>query len=312
MNNNVLLISFLSLFVSAQLSAQCAISGSNISDAAVESCLINCGCSTVNITGNTSMQGDWAFTKTGLIINIAAGAALDFKSNTLTLPADAKLVIQPTGSITSSGNQSVIKITIGAKSYVGSDFAAIITGGGVSQLGVLPLELIEFKTGTTTTGILLAWETASETGVSHFEVERSLDAKTFERIGKLPANNKSGIWQYQFEDNAPIATTILYYRLKIKDLDGTYAYSKVVAQAYKPKNTVLLYPTTTEDAVQIQAASEIESVQVLDNLGRFMMQVDGKNESLTTIHLNDLQSGLYFVRIQTAAQTASTLKVWKR
>jgi hypothetical protein len=295
MNNNVFLISFLSLFVSAKLSAQCAISGSNISDAAVESCLVNCGCSTVNITGNTSMQGDWAFTKTGLIINIAAGAALDFKSNTLTLPADAKLVIQPTGSITSSGNQSVIKITIGAKSYVGTDFAAIITGGGVSQLGVLPLELIEF-----------------ETGVSHFEVERSLDAKTFERIGKLPANNKSGIWQYQFEDNAPIATTILYYRLKIKDLDGTYAYSKVVAQVYKPKNTVLLYPTTTEDAVQIQAASEIESVQVLDNLGRLMMQVDGKNESLTTIHLNDLQSGLYFVRIQTAAQTASTLKVWKR
>jgi hypothetical protein len=112
----------------------------------------------------------------------------------------------------------------------------------------LPITLINFmgkKVGNTNQ---LNWATSQEINASHFEIERSVDAKMFEKIGKVNANfvtkenNK-----YEFYDYQKLQTTNqkqFFYRLKLVDIDGKYNYSKIINIANEADNEVVgqFYP----------------------------------------------------------------------
>jgi hypothetical protein len=114
--------------------------------------------------------------------------------------------------------------------------------------GPLPITLINFtgkKVGNTNQ---LNWATSQEINASHFEIERSVDAKMFEKIGKVNANfvtkenNK-----YEFYDYQKLQTTNqkqFFYRLKLVDIDGKYNYSKIINIANEADNEVVsqFYP----------------------------------------------------------------------
>ncbi|GBL35456.1 hypothetical protein EMGBS15_10510, partial [Filimonas sp.] len=61
--------------------------------------------------------------------------------------------------------------------------------------------------------------------VSHFEIEKSADKTAFAKIGEIKAiGNTSDISDYTFNDASPYNGSN-YYRLKITDIDGQFAYS---------------------------------------------------------------------------------------
>jgi len=77
----------------------------------------------------------------------------------------------------------------------------------------LPVNLVNFIVKQTSTGNLLKWSTTSETNNAGFEIERSIDAKLFEKIGYVDGKGESATLQsYQFSDQNPLP--ISYYRLK--------------------------------------------------------------------------------------------------
>ncbi|WP_026629221.1 GEVED domain-containing protein [Dyadobacter alkalitolerans] len=89
----------------------------------------------------------------------------------------------------------------------------------------LPVTLISFTGKAVEKSNELTWKTSSEVDFSHFEIQRSLNAKTFEKIGEQAPDERR---TYTFLDlNAPVGKA--YYRLKMIDLDTKYAYSKIVA-----------------------------------------------------------------------------------
>jgi hypothetical protein len=59
----------------------------------------------------------------------------------------------------------------------------------------LPVNLISFQGKATEKGNALNWKTSSETNFSHFEIQRSDDAKAFEKIGNQTANESAN---YEF------------------------------------------------------------------------------------------------------------------
>ena len=92
----------------------------------------------------------------------------------------------------------------------------------------MPVELASFTAAVSEKGITLSWITASETNNLGFEIQRSLDEKTFQKVGFVKGNGTSTkSHAYSFVDESAHGNTY-YYRLKQVDLDGTFELSKIL------------------------------------------------------------------------------------
>lgn len=92
--------------------------------------------------------------------------------------------------------------------------------------GTLPVELTTFTAKANGKDAILNWTTVSEINNSHFEIERSIDGRTFEFAGKVKgAGNSNSINKYLFVDeNIAASNSTVYYRLKQVDFDGSVNY----------------------------------------------------------------------------------------
>jgi hypothetical protein len=126
----------------------------------------------------------------------------------------------------------------------GSDNASIANDPSTITVEVtsspLPVRLISFAGKATPKGNELNWRTSSEQNFSHYEIEKSANAKIFVKIGTVKGTkNTKETLTYSYLDangsgmlpgaNATNQSTNSgYYRLRMVDLDGTSAYSKIV------------------------------------------------------------------------------------
>ncbi|MEM9888170.1 MAG: T9SS type A sorting domain-containing protein [Bacteroidota bacterium] len=168
----------------------------------------------------------------------------------------------------------------------------------------LPVELLGFKAQAQKDQIVLSWSTASETNNSHFEIERSEDAKIFKKIGQVAGNGTTLAQQdYRFLDAGVLADMTYYYRLKQVDTDGTSSYSKVqTARMQASENDISIYPNPVEDLLSLRIYSEEinTSIIVSDLYGKAVLQVERVLSANTwnTIELDvsGLPAGAYFIR----------------
>ena len=93
---------------------------------------------------------------------------------------------------------------------------------------VLPIELISFTARIAQEQATLQWETVSESNNEGFEVEHSTNNQNWTRIGYVEGKGTTSLSQkYNFKtEKLPVGTH--YFRLKQKDFDGRFTYSKTV------------------------------------------------------------------------------------
>ncbi len=90
----------------------------------------------------------------------------------------------------------------------------------------LPVELSSFTSVVKQRDVELKWNTATEVGVSHFEIERSSGSSWTTVANNIKATGGSNAPQsYNFTDRKLNAGTYTY-RLKMVDNDGSFQYSK--------------------------------------------------------------------------------------
>lgn len=93
----------------------------------------------------------------------------------------------------------------------------------------LPVNLVAFNAALVNKNVALTWTTAQEKNASHFAVQRSADGVEFTDAGIIFTDGNSETNKsYNFKD--PMITNgkgVLYYRLKVVDLDGSYEYSQI-------------------------------------------------------------------------------------
>ena len=174
----------------------------------------------------------------------------------------------------------------------------------------LPLELLTFKGSLQNNSTFLQWETINENNSSHFVVERSIDGRNFESIGTVTAGgNTSSASQYSHLDNeaANLSSVIVYYRLKMVDIDNKFKYSAIVTIYLADiTNRIVISPNpaTDETKVMITALSSGKAQwKLIDNSGKVVMQntihIKKGNNNLT-INIGSLSSGLYYLNISGA------------
>lgn len=91
----------------------------------------------------------------------------------------------------------------------------------------LPLTLLSFRGHQLVDHNLLNWDIAHAVNVSHFEIERSFNGQSFNKLSEIPWTPAAT--QYQFTDHdLPKGQQQFYYRLRIKDMDGSSSYSDIL------------------------------------------------------------------------------------
>lgn len=94
---------------------------------------------------------------------------------------------------------------------------------------ILPVTLLAFTARNEGKINRINWKSSSEVNSSKYELERSFDGKTFSLIKSIASKNSSTGSSYTvLDDIARLSVKNYYYRLKMIDNDGKYAYSKMV------------------------------------------------------------------------------------
>ncbi|HYC29414.1 MAG TPA: hypothetical protein VEB42_11365, partial [Chitinophagaceae bacterium] len=134
-------------------------------------------------------------------------------------------------------------------------------------LTVLPITLSGFQANLSDGVVKLNWTTSREINSSHFVIEKSIDGTNYTAIGQV----KSGAARYSFTDPTALSKQN-YYRLKMVDIDGNFAYSRVVIIRNDGSNVIMkLTPNPVVSTLSISFQSERnEAVMInfFDQLGR--------------------------------------------
>jgi len=109
---------------------------------------------------------------------------------------------------------------------------------------ITPAVLVDFTVTHHASGVELRWTTANATGLQRIELERSIDALNFQVIHSTTAINGPNQQEYSFIDqDTDVLYLRYYYRLRLVDTDGSYAYSSV--RAYAPTFNAFYYNGAT-------------------------------------------------------------------
>jgi hypothetical protein len=233
-----------------------------------------------------------------------AGLEMKIPFSALGLPNSAQLSVQAFAFIVSS-NGFFSNITIPGTpttAQIGGNpnFATIAGGPYYSNSAVvLPVELLNFQAHPLNKIVELTWQTASEKNASHFEVQRSRDGRTFDKIGQVKANgNSAALVNYAFTDDNPL-NGVNYYRLRQMDTDGKETLSNIVSVSYNAKTTLQVFPNPATNKLTI--IGEINSEYVIfDPLGREILRGPLSDNS-TDIDVSNLPSALYFAKVKDAS-----------
>ena len=182
---------------------------------------------------------------------------------------------------------------------------------------ILPVELVHFKAEKANlSDAHLTWTTASENGTETFDIERSTDAKKFSKVGDLAAKGHAHEPQsYDFLDkDLPLSmSSIFYYRLKIKDLDGSARLSETKSIEYASKSLKLtadIAPNPSNGQLTLTFKSGVDldkltEVTVNDLYGRRIAQFNENVTANSIIHLDlaTAVNGIYMVTIKNGNNT---------
>jgi len=177
-----------------------------------------------------------------------------------------------------------------------------INNANLRLVGPLPVELTSFTAEARHATAHLTWITASEKNNKGFAVEASAEGITFRRIGWVAGQGSTSVsTTYRYTDGA-LATygaTVVYYRLRQTDTDGTESFSPVRTVAV-PRNlasSLQLWPNPTRGHVTVSGLASDQPVQLLDLTGRVLLRaILPATGSLDLVLPVGLPSGVYVVR----------------
>lgn len=174
----------------------------------------------------------------------------------------------------------------------------------------LPLVLTAFSGRQVGKEVQLDWHTADESGVSSFQIERSLDGQEFETIGSTPAGTAGDHRYYDMAINGKI-----YYRLKAINEDQNVEYSNIIVVQVNTGVQLYAAPNPVADQTTIYNLPQgVVHYQLFDITGRCVQQGDqavSANGQLS-IRMDQQSSGLYSLILSGTTLSLTPIRVSKK
>jgi hypothetical protein len=176
-----------------------------------------------------------------------------------------------------------------------------------NSLTTLPVNLLTFSGDLKPNkSVELSWKTTTEVNMSKYEVERSIDGQNYATIGTVAALGGSATNSYSIIDNdaANQPALLLYYRLKMVDMDESYKSSNIVTISLSDiPGKVIVSPNPAAGFTRLSitaAASGNANWRIVDNAGRVVLQNSVKLKSganTATINVSQLAAGMYYLEV---------------
>lgn len=170
----------------------------------------------------------------------------------------------------------------------------------------LPVTLAHFKANSEGRTVRLQWATAEERNSAVFEIEHSLDAKTWRFAGAREAKGESNaVVNYEWVHPTP-ARGMNYYRLKMKDratgtpgrggVDGSFAYSQIarVEMDGAGQLPAVVYPNPVSEVLFVEDSKEIALFRIISAEGKTVYETSNVPAALP---VKNLATGTYQVHI---------------
>jgi hypothetical protein len=173
----------------------------------------------------------------------------------------------------------------------------------------LPVELTTFNAVTDSDGVLLMWETASETNNAGFRVEQRSAGGAFEPIAFVPGAGTTTETQTYQHRATGLTPGVYAFRLQQIDTDGTVHTSPEVEVALSLDTPFALsaaYPNPARSAVHLDlTVRRTQAVRAIvhDALGRHVRTLHNgpvnANEPLSlALQAETLPSGMYLIQVR--------------
>ena len=163
---------------------------------------------------------------------------------------------------------------------------------------VVPITWLSFNASLKNKVVQLDWKTSSETNSSHFDIERSTNGFSYEKIGEVKAaGNSNTVSYYDFTDRLPVKG-MNYYRLKQVDLDGKYSYSEIRNVEIKTDMPLFVIQNNLMDgsAVIVKTSVSPAYLGIFDMAGRKLKDISILSNN-QQVNLSYLPSGTYTVAL---------------
>jgi len=171
---------------------------------------------------------------------------------------------------------------------------------------LLAADLKYFTAFRSPNGNILKWVSLKEDENAFFEIQRSIDSRSFTTIDRVNGQvNSITEKSYQVTDASPPPTC--YYRLKLVDINGKSTYSKVVRVDRKSgANSKIKFNNIVTNQLSIQVEDlkqEKVSIKIIDASGREEYKQNttiinsGDNININT---SGLSSGLHYMIFSTS------------
>jgi glucose/arabinose dehydrogenase len=208
-------------------------------------------------------------------------------------------VVNPSGTGSFLTGLSLPSIVSFGEDNAGELYAISFLEGTLSKItgtdAPLPVNLEYLSLTKESCNAKIEWKTTLETNFSHFELERSTDAKTFYKIASLPASGTNHI--YTFLDERPISGNN-FYRLKMLDNDGSYQYSRMDSiKSSCRQGEITVFPNPGEDKFVIDGVAKGQKIRIYTSSGKLIISkiASGNN---TELNLQNYPSGVYGLSIE--------------
>ena len=159
----------------------------------------------------------------------------------------------------------------------------------------IPVEMTYFTGQATNDGNLLEWETLTELNNEGFQIEKSLDGKTWNRIDFVAGNGTDfEVNNYTYFDTRVDAEQI-YYRIKQIDFNGAFEYSNaiLITNTFEQKD-IRTYPNPVYNQLTVEGFRGIATIYNV--LGQPLKTIQITND-VATVSFSDLQNGHYVLEL---------------
>ena len=237
------------------------------------------------------------------VLTMSAWQTLGHDPHSIAATNLAAIFVNPTTNDYHLANQSpAIK-----KGQSGLGFTIDLEGNSRSSNGqvdigayvfnaALPVQLISFSGEAHPDYNTLIWQVALVFNFSHYELESSIDAIHFITIESIDGQQQGASQNYSFQD-INFKRGINYYRLKMVDIDGGYAYSPIISVVNQAA-LQLLYPNPFQRELHTTAQGCL-TYRITSLQGQHMFQ----GQMCRSADFSHLPQGIYLFNYDDGAAT---------
>ena len=233
-------------------------------------------------------------------------------------PASLAVVQNPATGTVASANGLITytpdrdfkgRVTVG---YSVSDQAGQLSNIAQVRIDIvadpLPVTLAHFDVEKKEATALLEWRTTEELNSAHFDIQRSTDARDWRVIGTTDAAFESNTARhYAFTDSIP-EPGLNYYRLKMVDADGSFAFSGIRSVSFPEFSWAEVYPNPVDDLLRIVIRNrKVNNVRVISHSGIVRLSQPVTSPTFT-ISMKQFPIGMYYIHFE---QADGAVKIFK-